>query len=136
MKSFHEWVAERHPESIEEGFFKNLALGAALGAGAMGMGGKLLPKSIYPTTNRAAATARADEMDDDFDDEISSVKSKEAKLRAAADRVGIPKAQQSNLKGHMVGGVVVSVNGRKVRLTPDEAENVKFAQELARRMGN
>jgi len=59
-----------------------------------------------------------------------------AKLRAAADRAGIPKTQQSNLKGHMVGGVVVSVNSRKVRLTPDEAENLKFAQELARRMGN
>jgi hypothetical protein len=132
MKTFHEWVAERHPEAIEEGFFKNLALGAAIGAGAMGMGGKFLPTSVHPTTHRSAATARADDMDDG----IASVNSKEAKLRAAADRVGIPKAQQNNLKGHMVGGIVVSVNGRKVRLTPNEAEHVKAVQQIARSMGN
>lgn len=136
MKTFQEWVEENHPETIEEGLFKNLALGAAIGAGAMGLAGKGLPSVQDLLPGRAAATQSQDDFDDDFDDEVASVKSKEKKLRAAADRVGIPKNQQGNLKGHMVGGVVTVVNGKKVPLTPKEAESVKWAQNLARRMGN
>ena len=76
---------------------------------------------------------------DDFDDEDSeemSMTARAAKLKAAAQRVGIPKSQWNNLKGHMTGGVVTVVNGKKVPLTPREAEEVRFAQQLARSMGN
>jgi hypothetical protein len=134
MKTFQEWVAEKHPEAIEEGFFKNLALGAAIGAGAMGVGNRLMSSPSNPTPDRSSATARADDFDDD--EGVASVRKNEAKLRAAADRVGIPKNQQRSLKGHMVGGIVTVVNGKRVPLTPKEAEHVKAVQELARSMGN
>ena len=132
---FSEWVAEKHPESLEEGFLKNaaLALGAAgaIAAGASSMGVRnLTPQS------RPSATRMADDFDDDMDSEERSIVAKEAKLRAAAQRVGIPKSQWNNLKGHMTGGVVTVVNGKKVPLTPKEAKKVRFAQELAKRMGN
>lgn len=129
MKKFQEWVSEKHPEAIEEGFFKNAALAAAIGAGAMGVGNRFMSPE-----NPVSSTAQADDFDDD--DRMSSMGKKEAKLRAAADRVGIPKNQQGNLKGHMIGGIVVVVNKKRVPLTPKEAEHVKWTQELARSMGN
>lgn len=135
---FQEWMAERHPEAIEEGFFKNLALGAAIGAGAMGVGNRLMstPPS-HPTSNRAAATARADDFDDDDDDNhVAHMQGMQKKLQAAAQRVGIPKSQWGNLKGHAVGGIVTVVNGKKVPLTPKEAEHVSAVQQMARDMGN
>ena len=131
---FSEWVEKNHPEAIEEGFLKNaaLALGTAgaIAAGAAGMGRGF-------THDRPSATRMDDDFDDDDDDgEERSMMAKEAKLRAAAQRVGIPKSQWNNLKGHMTGGVVTVVNGKKVPLTPKEASHVKAVQELARRMGN
>ncbi len=132
---FSEWVAENHPESLEEGFFKNaaLALGAAgaIAAGASGLGGK----GLVGHQNRPSATRMADDFDDE-DSEEMSMTARAAKLKAAAQRVGIPKSQWNNLKGHMTAGVVTVVNGKKVPLTPKEAEEVRFAQQLARSMGN
>jgi len=133
MKSFHEWVAEKNPEAIEEGFFKNLALGASIGAGAMGLGGKFLKGHGHPTSNRAAAT-QSDDYDED--DGERGMLQKERLLRAAAQKVGIPRSQWNNLQGRMVGGIVVTVNGKKVPLTPKEAQHVKDIQALARSMGN
>lgn len=131
---FSDWVAENHPESLEEGFLKNaaLALGTAgaIAAGASGMAGR----GHMSDQNRPSATRSVDEDEDE--DEEHSMMAKEAMLKAAAKRVGIPKSQWNNLKGHMTGGVVTVVNGKKVPLTPKEAERVKFAQELAIRMGN
>lgn len=133
MKTFSEWMAERHPESIDEGFFKNaaLALGAAgaIAAGAAGLGG---PAATHHPDRPAAAS----HDDDDFDREEASMVAKEDKLRAAAQRVGIPRSQWNNLKGHMTGGIVTVVNGKRVPLTPKEAAHVKAVQELARSMGN
>jgi hypothetical protein len=129
MKTFHEWVEENHPGTIEEGFFKNLALGAMLGAGAMGVGGKMLPKMPNPLRGHASAAA-------DIDDEGRGIEAKEKKLQSAARRVGIPRSQWGNLRGHMTGGVVTIVNGKKVPLTPEEAETVRWARDLSRRMGN
>ena len=133
MKTFREWASEKHPEAIEEGFLKNAALAAAIGAGAMGVGNRFMSPE-----NPVSSTAQADDFEDEDEDEdrMSSMRKKEAKLRAAADRVGIPKNQQGNLKGHMIGGIVVVVNGKKGPLTPKEAEHVKWTQELARSMGN
>ena len=132
MKNFKEWLEQEHPETIEEGFFKNLALGSALAAGAMGMAGKFNQNTHHAPSRTTASQSQ----DDDFDDEVASVQGKDAKLRAAADRVGIPKNRQNNLKGHMVGGIVIMVNGKKVPLTPKEANHVRAVQNLARSMGN
>ena len=125
-------MAENHPESLKEGFLKNaaLALGAAgaIAAGASSLGGKGLVAHSRPSATRMA---------DDFeDDSYKSMASKAEKLKAAAKRAGVPKNQWNNLKGHMTGGVVTVVNGKKVPLTPKEAERVKFVQDLSRRMGN
>jgi len=132
MKTFSEWMAESHPEPIEEGFLKNMVIGGALAAGAAGAMGWGGGKAATP---ERPAAAHAQE-EDDFDGEEDGMVAKEAKLRAAAQRVGIPKNQWNNLKGHMTGGVVVVVNGKRVPLTPKEAEHVNAVQELARSMGN
>lgn len=127
-------MIEAHPESIEEGFLKNMVIGGALAAsaaGAMGWGGG---KDAHP--DRPSATQGQDDFDQDFDREEDAMMAKEAKLRAAAQRVGIPRNQWNNLKGHMIGGVVTVVNGKRVPLTPKEAEHVKAVQDLARSMGN
>lgn len=127
---FSEWLEKNHPESLDEVSLRNtmLALGAAgaLAAGASGLIGKS-ERGAYQNRSTIA---------DEFDDEVSSVEAQEKKLRDAAQKVGIPKSQWNNLRGTMIGGVVTVVNGKKVPLTPEEAENVKFAQELGRRMGN
>jgi hypothetical protein len=130
---FSEWVEKNHPEALDEGFIKKaaLALGAAgaIAAGASGIGRGLTSHHDRPSATRM----------DDFEDEDSeemSMTAQAAKLKAAAQRVGIPKSQWNNLKGHMKGGVVTVVNGKKVPLTPKEAEEVRFAQQLARSMGN
>jgi len=132
MKTFQEWVGENHPDTIEEGFFKNLALGAMLGAGAMGVGGKMLPK--IPNLLHGHASAHAD-VDDD-EDEGRGIEAKKRKLQAAAQKAGIPRSQWGNLKGHMTGGIVTIVNGKKVPLTPKEAESVRWTREVSRSMGN
>jgi hypothetical protein len=133
IKTFSEWMEERHPEAIEEGFFKNLALGTALAAGAAGLGGKFLQGSGHPTSGRPAAAAQEDDFDDD-DDMERGVIAKEQKLRAAAQRVGIPRSQWNNLRGEMRGGVVTVVNGKTVPLTPAEKERVEWARGMQNRM--
>lgn len=138
MKTFQEWMVERHPEELDEGFVKNLALAGALAAGAAGLAGRGVGGSGHtsPVHGRPAASQTQDDFDQDFDREEDAMAAKEAKLRAAAQRVGIPKSQWGNLKGHMTGGVVTVVNGKRVPLTPKEAAHVKAVQELARSMGN
>jgi hypothetical protein len=128
MKTFQGWMEERHPEAIEEGFLKKAATAGIL-AGAL-MGG--LKKFDAGAFHAPRATATSN----DFDGKASSMTAKEAKLQAAAQRVGIPRSQWNNLRGHMTGGVVTVVNGKKVPLTPKEAEQVKWTQDLGRRMGN
>lgn len=136
MKTFQEWMVERHPEELDEGFMKNVALAGALAAGAAGaagwMGGG---KAAAPDRPTASQTQDQDDFDD-FDSEEAGMMAKEAKLRAAAQKVGIPRSQWGNLKGHMIGGVVTVVNGKRVPLTPKEASHVKAVQELGRSMGN
>jgi hypothetical protein len=39
MKTFEEWIEENHPESVQEGWMKNVALGGALLGAGMGIGG-------------------------------------------------------------------------------------------------
>lgn len=137
MKTFSEWMVERHPEELDEGFMKNLALAGALAAGAAGAAGWAGgDKTAAPERPTASQTQDQDDFDQDFDSEEAGMVAKEAKLRAAAQKVGIPRSQWGNLKGHMIGGVVTVVNGKRVPLTPKEAEHVKAMQELGRRMGN
>lgn len=41
MKTFEEWIKEEHPEALEEGWMKNLAVGGALLGAGMGVGGMM-----------------------------------------------------------------------------------------------
>lgn len=137
MKTFQEWMADNHPEELDEGFMKNLALAGALAAGAAGAAGWAGGnKTSAPERPTASQTQDQDDFDQDFDSEEAGMVAKEAKLRAAAQKVGIPRSQWGNLKGHMTGGVVTVVNGKRVPLTPKEAAHLKSIQELGRRMGN
>ena len=38
LKNFEEWIKDNHPEAIEEGWMKNLAVGGALLGAGMGLG--------------------------------------------------------------------------------------------------
>jgi hypothetical protein len=133
MNTFHEWMADNHPDTLDEGFLKNAALAGAMAAGVAGATGWMGGENAG-NPNRTSASQTQEE--DDFDDEEAGVMAKEAKLQAAAQRVGIPRSQWGRLKGHMTGGIVTVVNGRRVPLTPREAAEVKAVQELARGMGN
>lgn len=135
MKTFHEWMADNHPETLDEGLLKNVALAGALAAGVAGASG-WMGDGKATHSGRSTASQAQDEDEDNFDNEEDGIMAKEAKLRAAAQRVGIPKSQWNNLRGHMTGGIVTVVNGKRVPLTPKEAAEVKAVQELARRMGN
>lgn len=137
MKPFSEWMAESHPEELDEGFTKNAALAGALAAGAAGaMGWVGSGKATTPDRPTASQPQDEEDFDQDFDREEDAMMAKEAKLRAAAQKVGIPRSQWGNLKSHMIGGVVTVVNGKRVPLTPKEAAHVKDVQDLARSMGN
>lgn len=70
MKTFSEWMAERHPESIDEGFFKNaaLALGAA-GAIAAGSAG-FMGQNTTNDQGRPAAASRDIESDPTFQRDV------------------------------------------------------------------
>jgi hypothetical protein len=129
MKTFQEWMEDNHPESIDEGLLNKIVLGGALAAGAagaLGWGGNVSDHSGRPGVTR----------NDDMDEEEDEMEAKSAKLQAAAQRVGIPRSQWGKLKGHMTGGIVTVVNGKRVPLTPREAAEVKAVQKLARSMGN
>lgn len=128
-------MADNHPETLDEGLLKNVALAGALAAGVAGASG-WMGDGKATHSGRSTASQAQDEDEDNFDNEEDGIMAKEAKLRAAAQRVGIPKSQWNNLRGHMTGGIVTVVNGKRVPLTPKEAAEVKAVQELARRMGN
>jgi hypothetical protein len=123
MKTFGEWLRERDPSLMESVESRRSFLGGLAAAGALAATGCYRGRG-------------EDCEDEEEDDEYRGVLAKEQKLRAAAERVGIPRDQQRNLRGQMVGGIVVVVNGRRVPLTPKEAQHVKAMQEIAKRMGN
>lgn len=65
MMTFQEWMVERHPEAIEEGFMKNVALAGALAAGAAGAAGWTGGgKAAHP--DRPGAASRDMESDPTF----------------------------------------------------------------------
>ena len=119
---FSDWLAERHPESLDEGVRKNIAmaLGALGTAAAISFSGLDKPADKY----------RAEKPMTSQQDDAT------VKLQAAAQKVGIPKSQWNNLRGTIVGGVVTVVNGKDVPLTPKETKHVNAVKEIARRMGN
>lgn len=70
--------------------------------------GTFLPKSV--------SSSGYSEFDDDEDIRTSIRKQEKdhLDLLAAAKRAGVPKNEWGRLNGHKTGGVVVTVNGRKV----------------------
>jgi hypothetical protein len=129
MKKFNEWLAEKDPNFLEEGFGKNLLTAALIGAAGYGAGAVHNARSVSPTS------VQDNEWDND-DDTTSRMNKHSRDLLAAAKRAGVPKSEWNNLRGEKRGGVVVSVNGRKVKLTKAEQEKVNFADQLRRSMGN
>lgn len=127
VKTFKDYLTKNHPEAIEEGWGKNLVT-----AGLIGLAGMKAGSFVKPTVDAIRSSVQSD---GDFDDS-RSVDKYNQKLLVAAKRAGVPKNEWGNLKGHAIGGVVTIVNGRKVPLSPKEAERVRDAQELSRRMGN
>jgi hypothetical protein len=132
MKNFKEWLKEKDTE-LYEGILKGLANNKLarkiLTAGAIAGAGYGLTKKL-DLPNRITASYEEDEDDED------SLERKHAKLLAAAKRAGVPRSEWNNLEGSSRGGVVITVNGRKVPLTIIEKEEVEDAIKRARRMGN
>jgi hypothetical protein len=128
MKSFKEYIKEKHNEEIDESFLRKAGT-AALLAGALATGYKGVNRSLHDL-NPLKSSANSLE---DWDDEKDEMESHHKDLLIAAKKAGVPKSQWNNLKGQKVGGVVVSVNGRKVPLTPKEQQAVKWAENFSMR---
>ena len=139
MKTFKEYITENHPESIEEGAFRNAATYALMGLGALGVAGKM-PKVVTSAANTVKSAVTSRFQDQDHDEEEDNITTKmnryDQKLKIAAQRAGVPKSEWGRLKGHATGGVITVVNGRKVPLTPREQIDVKDSIEFGRSMGN
>jgi len=57
--SFYKWLEENHPEDVQEGFLKNLAVGAAI-AGAGAFGGMKYSNSKAPVRNDRNVSTKID----------------------------------------------------------------------------
>jgi hypothetical protein len=130
MKTFQQYLEENHPETIEEGWGKNLVTAGLIGMAGLGAAGK-----IQPTIN-AVKSAVTSDFQDEFDDEDAEMNNYDQKLKIAAQKAGVPKSEFNRLKGHSTGGIVTIVNGKKVPLTPKEQKHVKSIEQLRRSMGN
>lgn len=128
MKKFNEWLLEKHPEVVQEGWGKNLITAGLLGSAAMGMMGKF----DKVDNNKNAAV----QQDDDITDEISELGKDHNDLLQAAKRAGVPRSEWNRLRGEKLGGVVVSVNGKRVPLSKSEIKHVRSVDRLRRSMGN
>ena len=131
MKKFNEWLLEKHPEVVEEGFGKNLITAGLLGAAGMGIMGKFDNANKVDNNKNAAV-----QQDDDIDDEISELGKSHNDLLQAAKRAGVPRSEWNRLRGEKRGGIVVSVNGRKVPLSKSEIKHVNAVDHIRRSMGN
>lgn len=141
MKTFQEWMAERHPEMFDEGILQNMAnsrrvrnlvAGAALTAGSLGFGARAASAAAPKAPVKAAQ-----QEDDDDDQDVDSMDVRTAIARqerdarallAAAKRAGVPEREWNRLRTDgSAGGVITRVNGRDVPLTPREREIVQDA---------
>lgn len=130
MKTFQQYLEENHPETIEEGWGKNLITAGLIGMAGLGAAGKIKP------TIDLVKSAVTSGSHDEFDDEDREVSNYDQKLKIAAQKVGIPKSEYGRLKGHATGGIVTVVNGKKVPLTPKEQKYVRSIEQLRKSMGN
>ena len=130
MKTFKEYLKEKHQqEELDEGFLKKAGT-AALLAGALVGGYKGLKNQSFGPARSQAASIWDEEEAEDRDEVLQHQKD----LLSAAKRAGVPQSQWNNLKGEKIGGVVVVVNGKKVPLTQEEKEEVSWAQNHRSRM--
>lgn len=74
MQSYKEWVSENHPESLDEGWGKNLAVGAAIMGAGMGLGRmtKSNPQDKKINSYSVTSPAAASYLNNDSSDEINS----------------------------------------------------------------
>jgi hypothetical protein len=135
VKTFSEWMAENHPEELDEGLrdlansriARNLVAGAALTAGGLGIGSRMMASS----PQKPAATTQEDQDDEDFiagdvdpDVEIAQEKAKmlrdASKLRHTTKLDANKGIVTSRGSGSMSGGKVVPSQGsiRKATQAP------------------
>ena len=116
---FSEWLAEKHPEALDEGLLRNIAnsktsrnlvAGAALAAGAFGLG-----KTMSSPTKPSVTTNKEDEVsedDEDFIDDMSSdegIADEKAKMLRMAGKVPMRTTKVGNTNvsrgsAHFSGG--------------------------------
>jgi len=124
IKTFQQYLEEYHPETIEEGWGRNLVTAGLIGMAGLGAAGKTID------IVKSAVTSQEDQEDE------RGMNNYDQKLKTAAQKAGVPKSEWGKLKGHATGGIVTVVNGRKVPLTRKEQKDVRDAMELGRSMGN
>ena len=116
---FSEWLAEKHPEALDEGLLRNIAnsktsrnlvAGAALAAGAFGLG-KTMSSKPSVTTNKEDEVSQDDE---DFIDDMSSdegIADEKAKMLRMAGKVPMRTTKVGNTNvsrgsAHFSGGKI------------------------------
>lgn len=127
MKTFQEWLADRHPEVLDEGWMQDIArnktvrnfvTGAALAAGGLGFGGvasaaEKAPRPAAAAQDSQSATAEADY---DFDDNESIRDAvEEATMKAKAELAKM--LGQKVLSGVGRPAVKIDRKARKVFVT-------------------
>lgn len=123
MKTFNEWLLEKDP-TIEEGWGKNLITAGLLGAAGLGM----INKSQNNASDSSTSSQKAN---------ISNIEgSHQNDLLQAAKRAGVPKSEWNKLRAEKVGGIIISVNGRKVPLSKSEMQQVRVVNQIRNRMNN
>lgn len=118
MKKFNEWLLEKHPEVVEEGWGKNLITAGLLGAAGMGMMGK-----FDKVDNHKNAAVQQNDL---------QLGKSHNELLQAAKRAGVPRSEWNKLRGEKRGGIIVSVNGRKVPLSKSEINNINAIDRIRR----
>lgn len=128
MKTFNEWLADEHPEALDEAnLLRNLAAGAAFALGAAGVANHA--QAAPPPAIAAAAqssevvTAEAEYDFDDAEDVRDAIE--EATLKAKADMA--KKYGQKTLSGIMKPQVKIDKKNRKVLVTIAVPQGVKSA---------
>lgn len=102
MKTFQAWLAEFHPEIIDEGVLQDIAssrlarglvAGAALTAGAAGLGSRIMAGNAA----KSPANASQEDHDDDFVDDMSSdegIAAEKAKMLRMAKQIPMKTTRQ------------------------------------------
>lgn len=111
MKTFQKYLEEKHPEVFDEGIFdnkyaRNIAVGAALAAGGLGLASKGVSKPVVSKVSQ-------EDHDEDFIDDVSSdegIDAEKAKMLKMAKKIQMSKNKVGGVSSgsaHLSGGRVV-----------------------------